>query len=150
MPAAVLGRFVFSVTASLFRDDRWGSRRWFCNRIRLFGLPPGGESQLRRAGDAHGENQERPGQGRAEQGDGHGHLPIGPEEFNPHGASVLHDEIDQGDTQHGRDGHGDPYPADPGVVDAVAVRVPSMRASVPLLAGDVLGDLFSGPGLNVG
>ena len=82
-------------------------------------------------------------------GDGDGHVPVGTEELDPYRAGVLHDEVDQGHTQHGRDGHGHPYPADPGVVDAVAIRASSMQG-VPLLAWCVLCALVSGSGLHVG
>jgi hypothetical protein len=131
---------------------RWGWRRWrrCCRRrFRLLGLPPSGQAQLRRAGDADGENQERPGEGCPKQGDGHGHLAIGPEELDPHGPGVLHDEIDQGHTQHSCHGHGHPYPADPGPVDTVPVRASSTRGA-PLRTGYVLDALVSGIGLHLG
>ena len=48
-----------------------------------------------------------------------------PEELDPDGAGVLHDEVDQGRTQHDRHGDGDPSPAYP------RWRAPSVFALPP-------------------
>jgi hypothetical protein len=102
--------------------------------------PPSGKSELRRPRNADGENQECPRQGRSEQRDCHGYLPIRAEELDPHRSRVLDDEVDEGNAENSGNGHRHPYSADAGVVDAVPIGVSSMRPVVPSVPGASIRD----------
>lgn len=96
--------------------------------------PPVGQAELGRPSNPDGEDQEGSGQGGDEECDGHRYLAIGGEELDPHGAGVLHDEVDQSRAQH--DGHADGYPgtAYARVAGPVRVRPPATTTPTPTSA----------------
>jgi hypothetical protein len=100
----------------------------------------GGDPQLRRPGNADGQDQECADQGCSKERNRHRHLAVCTKELDPHRAGVLDNEVDQCDAQDGGDRHGYPSSSDASMPNSVAAPL----STTTLCAGSLPGLALDG------